>query len=182
MKSGRLLVFKPLFFFAAIFCLLSAATPNARASAEDQIDNALVVSKAWVAQIDAGQYDDSYSFGCGDMHDKIAQDKWDKILAALRAPWGSVVDRHQISHVYKPDGFEGAEGEFLVITYNTTFQKLPSATEVVVLKWEDGRWRGAGYNAVANRSADTADDYGPTSTTEVHTENNVQPPQQKPSN
>jgi len=182
MKSARLSVFKPLFFLAAIFCLLFASTPNARASAEDQIDNALVVSKAWVAQIDAGQYDDSYSFGCGDMHDKIAQDKWDKILTALRAPWGPVVNRHQISHIYKPNGFEGAEGEFLVITYDTTFQKQPSATEVVVLKWEDGRWRGAGYDAVAKRSTDTAEDTGPTSPTEVHTENNVQTPPPQSSN
>ena len=96
---------------AGIFCVLFAAMPKAVASAEDHIDNAVVTSKAWVAQIDAGQYDDSYAFGCGAMHDKVPQDRWAQVLKALRAPWGTVVSRKQVSHIYKPNGFsEGTEG------------------------------------------------------------------------
>ncbi len=34
--------------------------------------------------------------------------------------------------------YEGSEGEFMVITYDTSFKNLSPATEVVVLKWEDG--------------------------------------------
>ena len=170
---------KPALFLAGILCLLFATMPKALASAEDQIDNALVASQAWVAQIDAGQYDESYAFGCGEMHDKVPQDRWAAVLKALRAPWGPVASRKQINHIYKPNGYEGSEGEYLVITYDSSFQKLSSATEVVVLKWEGGKWRGAGYNAEAKAPADNGSDAPETSSpTETHTEPHVKPPPQ----
>jgi hypothetical protein len=110
------------------------------------------------------------------MHDKVPQDRWEKVLKALRIPWGPAVSRKQVSHVYKPNGYEGSEGEYLVITYDTSFQKLGSATEVVVLKWEDGKWRGAGYNAGPPSSPeDNSAPPMPISTTETHTESHVKP-------
>jgi len=177
MKSTRLPLFKFILFLAGISCLFFAAMPKALASAEDQIDKAVVASQTWVALIDAGQYDESYAFGCGAMHDKVPQDRWAQVLKALRTPWGPVVSRKQISHIYKPNGYEGSGGEYMVITYDTSFQKLGAATEVVVLKWDGGKWRGAGYNAGAKVSPD--DDSTPSSapgTTETHTEPHVTPP------
>ncbi|MCE0523237.1 MAG: DUF4019 domain-containing protein [Methylacidiphilales bacterium] len=179
MKSIRPRLCQSLLFLAAISCLLFAATSKARASAEDEVDNALVASKAWMTQIDAGQYDESYAFGCDSMHDKVPQDKWEAVLKALRTPWGPVVSRKQVSHVYKPNGFEGSEGEFLVVTYDTTFQKLGPATEVVVLKWEGGKWRGAGYNAQAKAPPSDDNAPPPSSSTETHTEEHVAPPPQQ---
>ena len=149
--------------------------PNALASAGDQIDNALVVSKAWIAQIDAGEYDESYEAGCGAMHDKVAQDRWAQVLKALRTLYGPVLSRTQVSHVYKPNGWEGSEGEFLIITYDTSFQHLNPATETVVLKWEDGKWRGAGYNVNPKTSPDDATAPSPSSSTEIQTDSNVTP-------
>jgi hypothetical protein len=176
MKSTHLPVFKSILFLAGISCLLFAAMPKVLASAEDQIDQALVASKAWAAQIDAGQYDESYAFACDAMHDKVPQDRWEQVLKALRIPWGTVVSRKQISHIYKPNGYEGAGGEFMVITYDTSFQRMDPATEVVVLKWEDGKWRGAGYNAGPKSSPDEgAAAPPPPSTTETHPEPHVKP-------
>jgi hypothetical protein len=110
------------------------------------------------------------------MHDKVPQDRWEEVLKALRIPWGPVVSRKQISHVYKPNGYEGTEGEFLIITYDTSFQKLSPATETVVLKWEDGKWRGAGYNAGAKPSPDDNSTPPPSSsTTETQTQEHVKP-------
>jgi hypothetical protein len=159
-----------------IASLLFTAAPKALASAEDQIDQGLTASKTWVALIDAGQYDDSYAFGCDAMHDKVRQDRWSVVLKALRAPWGPVVNRTQVSHVYEPNGYEGTEGEFMVVTYQTSFQKLSGATEVVILKWEDGKWRGAGYNAGVKPSPDDDDSTPiPASTTETQTQEHVKP-------
>jgi hypothetical protein len=132
-----------------------------------------------VAQIDAGQYDESYAFGCGAMHDKVPQDRWVMVLKALRMPFGPVVSRKQISHIYKPNGVPGLEGECMVITYDTSFQHLSPATEEVVLKWEDGKWRGAGYKAGAKASPDEESAPPPSSSpTEIHTDSHVKPPPQ----
>ncbi len=160
---------------AALICLLAVAGQHAFASGEDHVDDGLNVSKSWVAQIDAGQYDESYAAGSGAMREKVAQDKWSEVLKAIRSSWGPVVSRHQMSHVYKPNGFEGTEGEFLVITYETSFQRLPDAIELVVLRWEDGQWRGAGYNAGPKTSSDTASQPAPDSSTEVETQEHVKP-------
>jgi hypothetical protein len=176
MKTVCQPLFKNVLFLAAISGFLFAAMPKVLASAEDQIDNALVASKAWVAQIDAGQYDESYAFGCSAMHDRVAQDRWMQVLKVLRAPWGPVVSRNQISHIYKPNGYQGSEGEFMVITYDTSFKQLNSATEVVVLKWEDGQWRGAGYNAGAKLPPDDGSTPPPPpNPTETHTDAHVKP-------
>lgn len=172
----KFIFMKHALMLAGGFCLLFVAMPKVFASAEDQIDAALTASKAWVAQIDAGQYDESYAFGCGAMHDKVPQDQWDEVLKALRTPWGPVVSRKQISHVYKPNGYLGAEGEFLVITYDTSFQRLSPATETIVLKWEDGKWRGAGYRAGAKPSPDdNSAPPAPASATETQTMDHVKP-------
>ena len=167
-------------FLAAMICLLVTAGTPARASGEQHVDDGLVASKNWVAQIDAGHYDDSYAAASGEMRDKVQQDRWALVLKSIREPWGAVVSRHQLSHVYKPNGFEGTEGEFLVITYDTSFQKLPEATELVVLRWEDGQWRGAGYNAGAKPSTDNSGPVPPDSTTQVQTQDHVKPVQKQP--
>jgi hypothetical protein len=174
MKSTRLLL-KTVVVLAGITGLFFALTSGAYASAEDQVDNGLAVAKGWVAQIDQAKYDESYAFGCEAMHQKVPQDNWEQVLKALRTPWGDVTDRTQLSHVYKPNGFEGASGEFLVITYDTTFKQMNNVKEVVVLKWEDGKWRGAGYNAGRKESDDNAVTMSNNSTTETHTDPHYKP-------
>jgi hypothetical protein len=183
MKLSRPITCNFLVFIAALAGFVFASSPRLFASAEDQVDSALAASKSWTAQIDAAQYDDSYAFGCQAMHDKVQQDQWGAVLKALRQPWGTLVDRKQVSHIYKGDGYLGSEGEFMVITYDTNFSRLNSVTEVVVLKWEDGKWRGAGYNAKIKPASDqeTAGIPPPDSTTEVHTEEHMTPKAQSPS-
>jgi hypothetical protein len=167
---------KPALLLATILCLFFAAMPKVFASAEDQIDNALAVSKVWIGLIDAGQYEESYAFGCDAMHDKVPQNRWASVLKALRGPWGPVTNRKQISHVYKGTGYEGVSGEFMVITYDSAFKKVDAATEIVVLKWEGGKWRGAGYNAGAKAPPeDGSQAQTTTSATETRTDPHVKP-------
>ena len=178
MNLLRLSVLKSILMIAG---LVFTVAPDLFASAENEVDSALAASKVWLAQIDAGQYDDSYVFGCDAMHDKVPQDRWNIVLKSLRSPWGTVVSRKQVSHVYQGSGYLGSEGEFMVITYDTSFQKFGQTTEIVVLKWEDGKWRGAGYNAKAKPSVDDESAQpANNSTTEIHTEENVKPQPQSP--
>ncbi len=158
--------------FAAALGLLLVTAPPASASAENHIDEGLAVSQSWVGMIDSGDYDNSYNIASGEMHDKVKQDRWDIILKALRSPWGPLVNRQQLSHIYKPNGYEGTEGEFLIVTYQTAFKKMDVVSEIVVLRWEDGKWRGAGYNAAPQGTAVT-DDPNQGSPTEVQTQQHV---------
>jgi len=178
MKSSRQSLWVILLFAAAL--LLVAGRLNAVASAEDQIDEAVAASKNWVTQIDTGRFEESYSFTCSEMHDKTPEDRWILVLKALRRPWGAVVTRKQLSHIYKPNGVPGLNGECMVITYDTSFKNLSPATEIVVLKWEDGKWRGAGYNAGPKQTDDAGPPPLPANTTETHTEEHVKAVPQTP--
>jgi hypothetical protein len=63
----------------------------------------------------------------------------------------------------------------MVITFDTNFTQLYPATEVIVLKWEGGKWRGAGYNAGAKPSDDNAPPDSFPTTTEINTQEHVKP-------
>lgn len=172
MKFSRLSLGTITLFLAAMF--LFGGRQVAFASAEDQVDQAVAVSKNWVAQIDAGKYEESYSFTCTEMRDKTPQDRWIAVLKALRKPWGAVINRKQLSHIYKPNGVPGLNGECMVITYDTSFKNMDPVTEVVVLKWQDGKWRGAGYNAGPKQAVDdTSTTSPPVNPTETQTQTHM---------
>jgi Protein of unknown function (DUF4019) len=174
MKTHHRFVFP--FFLVIALVLLAVAMPRSFGSAEDEVDQALAASKSWIAQIDAGDYETSYSFACDAMRDKVPQDRWAEVLKALRVPWGTVLDRKQTSHIYRPNGVPGLPGECMVITYNTSFRKMDQAVEEVILKWEGGKWRGAGYNAGPKQNAsDASAAPAPDHNTVTHTDPHVHP-------
>ena len=133
--------------FVAITCAFFLSPAANMAQADDNIGNAPAVSEQWIKQIDNGKYEESYQAGCHAFHDKVTQEKWVLVLKTIRGIYGEVLGRKQISCLYKPDGFDGLEGECVILTYDTSFKKFPDAMEMVVLKKEDGSWHGAGYNA-----------------------------------
>ncbi|SRR5260221_1686485 len=161
MRPVRFPVIHRIPVLAGICCLFFAASPRSFASADDHTDEALATAQAWVGQIDAGKYDASYEAAGDALHEKVDLTKWVAVLQTLRTSWGAVVSRKQTSHIYKPNGFGGVEGEFMVISYETSFKKLESGMEFVVLRWEDGKWRAAGYSG-GPKPSQTTDDQTPT--------------------
>ena len=154
---------------------LLAAIPTLSASGNDPIDSVLPAAQAWIALIDAGQYDESYAGASDALHQAVTQEKWQAVLTAIRPIWGKVLSRKEASHIYQPNGIEGINGECMVITYDTSFQHVPDGFEKIVLKLEDGKWRGAGYNAGAKATPDDGSTPPPVNPTEIHTETNVKP-------
>jgi hypothetical protein len=113
---------------------------------DNQTDEALSVARSWVAEIDAGQYEQSYLDGGTALHEKVPEDTWIQILKTERPLLGKIISRQETSHSYRPDGYEGAEGEFMTVSYHSSFENKPAEVEHIVLRREDGKWRGVGYN------------------------------------
>jgi len=114
---------------------------------DDPIASVRPAAKAWLGMIDAGQYQESYSAAGQGLHQTTAQDRWILILKSLRPVWGPVTSRTEGKHVYQPNGITGLSGECMAIAYDTSFKNLPAAQELVILRFEDGKWRGVGYTA-----------------------------------
>jgi len=164
-------------FVFTLLALVALLTPaRLHASASDHLDQAVEASKAWVAEIDAARYEDTYTFLCEETRNRYSEDHWVQVLQTFRTPWGRVIDRHQLSHIYKPNGVKGLEGECVIITYFTNFKNQTGVRETVALKWEDGQWRGAGYIAgVPPDPNAAAPDDGPTTDVQTHEHVKLQP-------
>ncbi len=113
---------------------------------DNRTRDALAAAQLWLAKIDANKVEDSYADGCTAFHNKVSMQQWITVLNALRPSIGTMTSRKELSAEDKPDGFEGLEGDCVVIKYDSVFSVIGQALEVVVMKREDGQWRGAGYN------------------------------------
>jgi len=147
MKTCLIFAFCVAFLFAGSFRSIAADGDTAGAQAAAQ---------SWLALIDNGKYEDSYAAGCIALHQKIAHDSWNLGLKAVRTPHGTLLSRKETSHTLKPNGFEGLDGQCLVLQYDTAFKNLPNGFEVVIMKYENGKWKGAGYTVGAKPSAPAA--------------------------
>jgi hypothetical protein len=172
-RSLSIMLSSTRFLIGGVGMLLMAAL-LVRADDEDDrhMGNALNVAKEWIAEIDAGEYDQSYADGGSALHEKVPQDTWVRILKTERPLLGNVVTRTETDHSYRPNGFEGTDGEFFVISYRTAFANKPDEVEHLVLKREGGRWRGVGYD-FGPEEVTTDPDAGPTTT--VTTSTNAPP-------
>jgi hypothetical protein len=146
MNPIRFFVRHSLFIFGFAGCLLLLVTSKSFAADDANVDAGLAAAKDWTGMIDGGQYEESYNASSDSLRQKLDANKWSVLLKTFRDSWGPVVNRKETNHIYKPNGFEGADGQFLVITYDTSFQKVGELMEVVVMRWEGGQWKGAGYN------------------------------------
>ena len=129
---------------AFLFCL--AGVLRADPADDSRAKEAAAAAQQWLAEIDANKVEESYDQGCTAFHNKVSKQQWITVLKALRPSIGNLTSRSAQSADYKPDGFEGMEGECVVIKYSSVFSVIGAALEVVVMKREDGQWRGAGYN------------------------------------
>ena len=178
-KKMKVLSFPQLLVVTIIGCLLLAIVPKSFAApTEDNPGDVLAAAKTWLSLIDAGKYDESYTIGCTAFHDKITQDRWVLTLKTLRAPLGNVISRKVTDHVYKPNGVPGLDGPCVVISYETSFDKAEGSLETVILKWENGKWLGAGYT-FGPKPSDTTPE-SPTDTTTTTTQEHVKPPAPSP--
>jgi hypothetical protein len=154
---------------------LLLASLQVRGDADDQSAQAAAVAKSWVTEVDAGRYEQSYNEGSTALHAKVPVETWVKILKAERPSLGKVISREETSTSYKPAGFEGADGEFMVVSYRSSFENKPQELEYVVLRREDGRWRVTGYDFGPEEVINDPD-AGPTTTTTSGTQTPPTPP------
>jgi len=153
-------------FFLSLAALL-ALPVLARASDDDGLTKALSLARAWLGEIDAGKYEQSYAEAGSALRDKVPQESWVKILTTERPPLGKVARREEVSHVIHSDGLEGVSGTFLVVTYHTDFAHKANEIEYVILRHEFGGWRCVGYDfGPANPQPASGDSQSTTTTTD----------------
>jgi hypothetical protein len=103
-------------------------------------------AEAWLALVDAGNYPQSWSDAAGYFKKAIDQPGWQKALDATRTPLGKMLLRTLKSAKYATSLPGAPDGEYVVIQFDTSFERKQTAVETVTpMKEPDGTWRVSGY-------------------------------------
>jgi hypothetical protein len=100
----------------------------------------------WLALLDAGKYDQCWKQTSPSFQSSIRKDKWESQLGHSRHLLGKIRARKLVSAVYT-NKLPGAEdGDYVVVTFFSSFERLGSGIETVIPQLQpDGSWKISGY-------------------------------------
>ena len=132
-----------IFMAISTLVLVGLASPGAAGSPEEQ---AQAAAKAWLALVDAGQYQESWASAASFFKGAVSQEKWRQQMQAFRQPLGKMTSRKLKSAKYTKTLPGAPDGEYVVIQYQTSFAKKKSAVETITPMLDsDGKWKVSGY-------------------------------------
>lgn len=107
---------------------------------------AQIAATNWLVQIDKGEYLESWDNAAQYFQNQILQDRWSAALKASRGPLGNSTSRNINSSEFRSELPGAPDGNYYILTYNSSFENKASAIETITLtKGIDGKWRAVGY-------------------------------------
>lgn len=126
---------------AVLLALLASCSETVDLSAEQRD-----ASLSWLAVIDAGEYSESWEETSTLFQSAVSKSDWVKQIRRARGSLGSLSTRAHNQAILATELPAAPDGNYIVITYDSSFAKKASATETHTLYQEsDGSWRTAGY-------------------------------------
>ena len=111
-----------------------------------QKEDALAVAENWLTMIDNGEYAKSWKEAAAYFKKVITEGEWVQSMQTVREPLGKPISRKVKSQTPKTSLPNTPEGKYIVIQFETSFEKGKSGLENVNVQLEsDGKWRVAGY-------------------------------------
>ena len=77
-----------------------------------------------------------------------SEQQWQSSLAALQTQFGRAVSRNLRSKQYAEEFPDEPEGDYVVLKYETSFERLKGVETVILMKEKDGAWRISRYCVV----------------------------------
>lgn len=120
-----------------------------RADDADPKQEAEAAMQAWLAEMDQGEYDQSWTDAAPSFQKAISSEKWVNTANAVRTQLGKCLSRKlgsvlEQTEVPSPAG--KVKGDFMVAQFDASFENLKYAVETVCFeKTPDGDWKAAGY-------------------------------------
>jgi len=109
-------------------------------------DAAQAAAESWLKLADNGTYEASWDQAAKLFKGAVTKEQWKLAVAGVRGPLGKLVSRKLKSREYMEKVPGGPDGKYVVIQYDTVFEKKASAVETVTPMVDpDGAWRVSGY-------------------------------------
>lgn len=101
---------------------------------------------AWLALVDAGNYEQSWKDAASFFRGAVSQEDWKKAMVGTRQPLGKTLSRKVKSRTYQETLPGAPDGKYVVLQFDTSFENKKTAVETVTPMQEpDGTWRVSGY-------------------------------------
>jgi len=124
--------------FALTLIILSSTIANADQSA------ALTAAKAWLALVDAGEYQQSWLTANKTLKEQSEKEEWANYLKAIRKPFGKVISR-SVTRSRTVSQIQGMpDGEYFQVQFEVKSLNRTGMERMTVAK-ESGSWKVAGY-------------------------------------
>jgi len=131
---------------AVMFVAIAAAVQSG--AADDELDTApaMAAAQSWLATVDAGRYGESWEEASKAFRDALTKPQWESMVEPVRSQTGNLVARKVRSARYTRELPNAPAGEYVVIQYDTRFERIAHAVETVTpMKDPDGSWKVSGY-------------------------------------
>jgi hypothetical protein len=148
-QAGAELLYMPrrLVSLAVVLALaigLLALAPARRAEA-GPADAARKAAERWLALVDAGAWDASWSEAAPIFRAAVTRADWAKAVSAARGPLGAVKSRVLISAEPATKLPGAPDGDYVVIRYRTRLEHRAEAVETITPMKVGDTWRVSGY-------------------------------------
>jgi len=112
----------------------------------EKVNRATVAAMDFLQLIDADEYEAARKEGATLLKERESLLGWVERLSGVRQTLGPVIEREQIAVSYSTSALDGPDGEYVMLTYTSKFQKRIAVHETVIVMLDKNRgWRVAGY-------------------------------------
>jgi hypothetical protein len=126
--------------------IVAAAFAGPVRAADKPEDLAQTAAESWLKLIDAGDWAASWEQSAKLFKGVVTKEQWIQALTGVAPPLGKVVSRKLKSRQYSEKLPGAPDGKYVVIQYETAFEKKASAVETITPMLDpDGVWRVSGY-------------------------------------
>jgi len=101
---------------------------------------------AWLALVDAGNYEESWRDAASFFRGAVSQEDWKKAMVGARQPLGKLLSRKVKSRTYRESLPGAPDGKYVVFEFDASFENKKTAVETVTPMLDpDGTFRVSGY-------------------------------------
>ena len=131
---------------AALFMILIPLYNHNKRPDDQMLEQAQPVAVEFLALVDSGKYPESWQSLAPIVRDKIKQKEWIEKLDKARSKSGGIVQRVQESTRSVTSLKDSPEGEYIILSYESDFQRAEDVSEYVAIMRDGDSWKVASYS------------------------------------
>jgi len=131
---------------ATVVGLVLTVTLMGQDSVQEFKEKATKAAEAWLTLVDDARYGESWESSATLVKKAVSKEEWIQSIESARQMFGRVIRRTIRSRQYTTTLPGAPDGDYVIMQYETAFEKKESAVETVTpILDSDGQWRVSGY-------------------------------------